>query len=87
MIEDKELRDLYNVESQERLQHLEAGFLRLEREPANPAVLGELFREAHSLKGASKMVNEKDVEMLAHHMEDILGKAFGGEAAISSETV
>lgn len=51
MIEDEELRDLFKVESEEHLQHLDEGLLRLERDPADQATLEEVFRDAHSLKG------------------------------------
>lgn len=75
MIEDKELCDLFKVESEEHLQALESGLLHLEKKPEDSAILEEVFREAHSLKGAARMLGIEDVELLAHRLEDVLGSA------------
>ncbi len=75
MIDDPELRALFKAESEEHLQTLENGLLRLEAEPRETAVLEELFRSAHSLKGAARMLGVEGVETLAHHFEDELGAA------------
>lgn len=87
MIEDKELRDLFKVESEEHLQHLNEGLLRLEKEPKDGAVLEEVFREAHSLKGAARMVGVSDVEAIAHKMEDVLSAAKGGKTVLTSDII
>ena len=41
-------------------------------------MLEELFRSAHSLKGAARMLGVEGVETLAHHFEDELGAARRG---------
>jgi two-component system chemotaxis sensor kinase CheA len=87
MIEDKELRELFQIESAEHIQRLEKGFLRLEKEPGNGAVLEETFREAHSLKGSARMLGVDDVEKIAHRMEDILGGAHKGTVPLSSAAI
>ncbi|HET7831807.1 MAG TPA: hybrid sensor histidine kinase/response regulator [Gallionella sp.] len=87
MIEDKELRNLFKIESQERLQHLDDGLLRLEQTPADQGLLEELFREAHSLKGAARMLGLTDIQTMAHQLEDAFGAARKGEAALKSEAV
>ena len=85
MIEDQELRSLFKAESEEHLQTLESGLLRLEADPEDTAVLEDLFRSAHSLKGAARMLGVAGLEMLAHHFEDELGAARRGNRPISSE--
>ena len=50
MIEDKELRDLFKIESEEHLLRLNDGLLRLEKNPGDQTTLEETLREAHSLK-------------------------------------
>jgi len=87
MIEDKELRDLFRIESEERLQNLDNGLLRLEKTPSDPALLEELFREAHSLKGAARMLGLTEIQTLAHQLEDALGAARKGGAALQPEAV
>ena len=84
MIDDPELRALFKAESEEHLQTLETGLLRLEAEPRDSAVLEELFRSAHSLKGAARMLGVGAVETLAHHFEDELGAARRGHLTMSS---
>lgn len=87
MIEDKELREIFKVESGEHIQRLEAGFLRLEAEPQNATVLEEVFREAHSLKGAARMIGLTGIEKISHRLEDILGSANKGMVPLSSEII
>lgn len=87
MIDDKELRELFKAESEEHLQHLDAGLLRLETHPDDQATLAEVFREAHSLKGAARMLGVSDVETLAHRFEDMLGAARRGETVLAPETL
>lgn len=87
MIADKELRDLFKTESEERLQHLDDGLLRLEKMPADQFLLEELFREAHSLKGAARMLGLTDIQTLAHQLEDTLGMAKKNGAAPQPEAV
>ncbi|BCM92579.1 gliding motility regulatory protein [Abditibacteriota bacterium] len=87
MIHDIEMRALFSAESEEHLQHLDEGLLRLETAPGDHATLEEVFRHAHSLKGAARMLGLSDVEALAHGFEDALGAAAKGRKSLSSERV
>jgi len=87
VIEDKELRDLFKIESEEHLQHLDRGLLELEKDPKNQALLDEVFREAHSIKGGARMLGLGDIETIAHRFESILGAARKGETPLTPETV
>src|SRR6188474_3419140 len=51
------------------------------------AVLEELFRSCHSLKGISAMVELREAELLAHHMESGLRAIRQGEVALDAATV
>jgi len=86
-IDDEELRTLFKAESEEHLQRLDEGLLRLERHPNDRATLEEVFREAHNLKGAARMLGVADVETVAHRFEDVLGAAKRGQVALTSELV
>jgi two-component system chemotaxis sensor kinase CheA len=79
MIPDDELRTLFKAESEEHLQQLEQGLLHLEKQPDDKATLELVFREAHSLKGAARMLGLSNIEMLAHGLEDVLRAASRGE--------
>ncbi len=84
MIEDEELRELFQAESEEHLQTLDDGLLRLEAAPDDKATLEEVFRAAHSLKGTARMIGVTGVELIAHHMEDELGGVRRGRSALTA---
>ncbi|OQY27426.1 MAG: hypothetical protein B6244_10670 [Candidatus Cloacimonetes bacterium 4572_55] len=87
MIEDKELRYLFQMESEEHLQSLDRGLLELEKNPRNQSILDDIFREAHSLKGSARMLGVVDMETIAHHFEDKLGQAKRGKIVLTSEMI
>ncbi|BCX12012.1 MAG: hybrid sensor histidine kinase/response regulator [Thermosynechococcus sp.] len=73
-IEDGELRSLYQIASAEHLQAIESGLLALETHPYDRSPLETLMREAHSLKGDSRMLGVTDAETLVHHLEEIFSQ-------------
>jgi two-component system chemotaxis sensor kinase CheA len=75
MINDDELRSLFRAESEEHLGALEAGLLALEQGRGDSATLDQVFRDAHSLKGAARMLELQDIETLMHGMEELLRSA------------
>lgn len=85
MIEDRELRELFAAESAEHLHLLEQGLMRLEADPDDSAALDQVFREAHSLKGAARMLAITGVEALAHQLEEVFGGARSGQIKLSVE--
>lgn len=87
MIDDKELLELFKVESGEHIQRLDEGFLRLEKETGNLSLIADVMREAHSLKGAARMLGLSDIERLSHQLEDILNAAKKGAASLSPEAI
>jgi two-component system chemotaxis sensor kinase CheA len=84
MIEDDEFREVYKTSTTERLQKLESGLIHLEKNPDDRAKLEELLREAHTLKGDSRMLGVNDVETLTHQMEECLVAVKRGEEAFTS---
>lgn len=87
MIEDDELRELFQTESEEHLQMLDDGLLRLETNPHDKSTLEEVFRAAHSLKGTARMLGVSGVETIAHHMEDELGGVKRGRGVLTSSHI
>jgi len=83
IIEDEELRSIFQIASEEHLQKLDDGLLHLEKNPHDQANLEEIMREAHSLKGDAGMLGLKDISTLAHQMEHILGSIKRGEVELS----
>ncbi|MBW3665449.1 MAG: response regulator [Actinobacteria bacterium] len=69
------LRAIFREELDERRQTLEQGLLELERSPSvqrRTELLRELFRAAHSLKGAALSVGSPAVAAVAHQLEETL---------------
>ena len=85
MIEDEELRQLYKTSSSEHLQKLESDLMILEKNPQDTAALEEFLREAHTLKGDSRMLGLDDIEMLVHHLEDCVAGIKAGQGEITPE--
>ncbi|MHB8835878.1 MAG: hybrid sensor histidine kinase/response regulator [Candidatus Methylomirabilia bacterium] len=75
----QEILSIYKAETEEHLQRLNAGLLRLEKSPRRTETLEEIFREAHSLKGAARMIGFEAVEKIAHGLEDLFSLARKGE--------
>jgi len=68
----------FREEADEHLARLNEGIIELEGDPNDADLLDELFRVAHTLKGASKMVGVLDVSEVAHKLEDLLAAMRGG---------
>jgi two-component system, chemotaxis family, sensor kinase CheA len=85
ILADEELRDIYQISSQERLQNLEAGLLHLEQNPTQLEIVADLLREAHSLKGDSRVVGVTTIEAVTHALEEVLGKIQHQEIAFTSQ--
>jgi two-component system, chemotaxis family, sensor kinase CheA len=85
ILEDEELKDIYRISSQERLQNLEAGLLQLEQAPQQLGILEDLLREAHSLKGDSRVVGVTTIEAVTHTLEEVLGKIQRQEITLNTQ--
>jgi len=63
----------FRIEAREHVERLNADLLELERAPGDPGTITRLFRVAHTLKGAARMVSQNDIGAIAHKVEDVLG--------------
>lgn len=68
-----EMMSIFRIESEEHLKNLNKGLLSLEEKPGSKELLDELFRTAHSIKGAARMMGFGKIESVAHKIEDIFG--------------
>lgn len=80
-----EILNIFSDESNEIIHRLNNNILALEKNPQNKDVIIELFRDAHSLKGAARMIGFNDIQAIAHKIEDILGLAKENKLNINSE--
>ncbi|MGP8253819.1 MAG: chemotaxis protein CheA [Terracidiphilus sp.] len=68
-----ELTREFLIESQEGLDRMERCLTDLETRPQDAALLGEIFRSVHTIKGTTGFLGFKRLEKLAHRGENLLG--------------
>ena len=61
------------IESQEGLDRMERCLTDLEAKPGDSAILSEIFRSVHTIKGTTGFLGFKHLEKLAHTGENLLG--------------
>ncbi len=70
----KKLLAAFRVEAEEHLKAIRNGLLELEKAPAqeiDSSIIESIYREAHSLKGASRSVNMIQIETVCQTIESI----------------
>lgn len=78
--------ELFVTEAEENIANLENGLLRLERE-GDAALVAELFRYAHTLKGSAGAAGLVEMSQLAHAMENLLDEVRNGKRNVTIELV
>ncbi|AMX84020.1 chemotaxis protein CheA [Geobacillus subterraneus] len=64
--------DIFIDESKEHLQTINERLLELEQTPDDMALVNEIFRSAHTLKGMSATMGFEDLANLTHQLENVL---------------
>jgi two-component system, chemotaxis family, sensor kinase CheA len=75
------------AESQEGLDRMERCLTELEIRPDDTALLGEIFRAVHTIKGTTGFLGFDRLEKLAHAGEHLLGALRDGSLAVTSELI
>src|SRR5574344_462781 len=83
--EFEEILNIFGGETEEIIHKMNNNLLQLENAPKNKDLLIYLFRDAHSLKGAARMIGFNNIQRLAHKMEDVLGLAKENKLTINRE--
>jgi len=78
--------ELFVTEAEENIANLENGLLKLERE-GDAALVAELFRYAHTLKGSAGAAGLTEMSQLAHAMENLLDEVRNGTRKVTSDLV
>ncbi len=84
---NNEYLDVFIEESQEHIQAINDNVLRLESDPADLSVVGEVFRSAHTLKGMSATMGYQDLALLTHSMENVLDLVRNNELSVTSQVI
>ena len=88
-IEDAELLAEFVIESQEHLENVEIHLLTLEsqQDGVDSALVNNVFRAVHSIKGAAGFLGLDTLEILAHREEEVLNRLRNSEIRPTSVVV
>ncbi len=84
------LLEVFSIEAQEHIEHITRNLLELEKGPtedAAGALIEEIFREAHSLKGSAGTLGLSDIERVAHAAEDLFSACHKHELKLTPDIV
>jgi two-component system chemotaxis sensor kinase CheA len=82
-----ELTREFLIESQEGLDRMERCLTELEARPQDAALIGDIFRSVHTIKGTTGFLGFKRLEKLAHAGENLLGLLREGKLVANSPTI
>jgi two-component system chemotaxis sensor kinase CheA len=77
-------RDLFVSEARNHLSVFNELIVQLEENVSDRAAIDEIFRHAHSMKGMAATMQYDAIAMLAHRMEDLLGRVRNNEFSFAS---
>ena len=75
------------TETNESLAVLDLELVKLEQNPNDPGLLGNIFRIVHTIKGTCGFLGLPRLEALAHASENVLGKFRDGEQQVTAQAV
>ena len=75
------------TETTESLDHLDIELVKLEQDPNDPGLLGNIFRLVHTIKGTCGFLGLPRLESVAHAGENILGKFRDGALTVNPDGV
>lgn len=83
----KEILSEFLVEAEEMIELLDQRFISLEADPTNRAMLDEIFRAMHSMKGSGGFLGFTRLVDVAHRAENILNKLRQGDMAVTPAVI
>ncbi len=75
----------FQEEATDLLQRLNEGIIMLEATPSDRELIDRWLRDAHTLKGSSRMVGLIEISDIAHRLEDVMVRVREGEMAYTAE--
>src|SRR3989338_6235229 len=82
----KRLLATFRIEADEHIKAMSSGLIELEKNPAADRyaeIVETVFREVHSLKGAARAVNLKDIELVCQPLESVFSALKNKQLAFS----
>jgi two-component system chemotaxis sensor kinase CheA len=84
---DPEMMSDFTTNSADIMQTLDDTVLRLEQDPTNKETIEEIFRAAHTLKGAAGMFGFRAIERVMHRMENLFDNVRKGKLVPNADTI
>jgi two-component system, chemotaxis family, sensor kinase CheA len=75
------------TETNENISVLDSELVKLEQNPNDPELLGNIFRLVHTIKGTCGFLGLPRLETLAHASENVLGRIRDGELTVTADAV
>ncbi len=85
--DNKEVFSIFQTESEEILERLFNNLFSLETTPANKELTATIYRDLHSLKGATRMVGFNNIQMIIHKMEDVFDAVNTGTYTLEPDVI
>lgn len=85
--QNEELLQDFFAEAETQVEALESNVLVLENDPSNHDAIDEIFRAAHTLKGASATVQMDELSEFTHLVEDVLDRIRNDEISADGSIV
>ena len=82
-----EITEIFLEESLEGLDVMETGLLGLESGEADPEIMNDIFRAAHSIKGGAGTFGFMDISEFTHGVETLLDEMRSGDREVTSDAV
>ncbi|MHA1537531.1 MAG: hybrid sensor histidine kinase/response regulator [Alphaproteobacteria bacterium] len=82
-----ELLPEFLIEASENLAVIDVELVRFEQNPNDAAILQDIFRLVHTIKGTSGFLGLPRLESVAHAGEDVLGKFRDGDLEVTPNAV
>ena len=83
----QQIFDIFKAETEEHLENINKCLLDLEKNPTDEKLLSTLFRDAHTIKGAARMLGIPTIQSIAHKIEDFLKLAKDNSITINSTVI
>lgn len=80
----EDILDEFIIESLELLEQADQGLIELEKRPQDEAVLNQIFRAFHTIKGTASFVGLERTTQLTHRAEDLLNRLRKGEVPVTA---
>ena len=82
-----EITEIFLEESLEGLDTMETGLLGLEAGEADPEIMNDIFRAAHSIKGGAGTFGFMEVSEFTHGVETLLDEMRSGDRDVTPDAV